>query len=437
MANSQELVQALKKGLREIKNQYLSDINEELEKDITQAVLFASVYTVEEVKTPKGIKHRLVDMQGLHDVQAYENVRDFLYCLTGNDKEENYGFETYYLKLKKEWNEAIFSLLDNYLNTKNPELMEVEISDDVFSSIFTTSMEKWWEEILQQNLKDVVTRHYKAIWQEVRLEDEQEEMEYWLSARQALRYESLLADWTIFSYPERNVSITTTKPETIVRANAWAARQTLTDLDIFDMHHIKEPEIQNLKWLNAQTLRDKKHVAKQASVLIDKVLESVNATPILGVNKKIRQIYDLREDIFNLPGERFLQIESGDKREYFFLDEFNRVNNGEQSLIEMTNMLEAGIDNVGAIMVRQKSEDTYTTLENGKPVRKNFFNIYGVLMCQGSYRGLNAKEMHEIYVYNQETGEYLGEEEGTRFYDWAVGDQNSPHLHPPRDRDED
>lgn len=430
MEKNTSFLTLLKKGVAEIEQKYLPQIVTDLEKDVVHGFLFSNVYSVEEKNTNQGIVYNLIDLEGMHDAYGYATVDDFLHAITGNDEwNDEYGFESYRVALKTDYIVEISEYINSYLEKNNVNSIN-EKEREQFSKYFQKISDKWWNDFSSQPFIELVEKYQNELWEENRFISEQLDYEQIKTKKEVEHFEKLLEDWKNFIYPEKNFAIKKENTTTINSLNEWAKNKTLNELSIFEKYYIKEKKLAKFKWLKKEVYQKKKDDEKKATDIANKLFKKIKVKNRVEVlPKKIINLYNLRQDIFNLEGNKLVQIDTDTFTETFYIDKFNRVNSHEQGIIDFVNTLEEAFINVGAIVVRQISNDSYESFENGERNTKKYYNAYGAIMIKGIYRGLAADELHDICVIDQENGQYLGEEQGIRFYDWNIGDMNNNKLH--------
>lgn len=430
MEKNTNFLTLLKKGLTEIEQQHLPQIINDLEKDVVHGFLFSNVYSIEEKNTNQGVVYNLIDLEGMHDANGYSSVDDFLYALTGNDEwNEDYGFESYRVALKTEYLIKLSEYINTFLEKNNVTSLN-EKEREQFSKYFEKTTNKWWDEFANQSFSILVEKHQSELWEENRIISEQLDYEQIKTKKEVDNFEKLLEDWKNFIYPEKNFAIKKENTTTLNSLNEWAKNKSLNELGIFEKYYIKEKKLSKFKWLKKEIYQKKKEDEKQAQLIANKLFKNMKVKHYVEMlPKKIINLYKLRQDIFNLEGNKLVQIDTDAFTETFYIDKYNRVNSHEQGIIDFVNTLEEAFINVGAIVVRQISNESYETFENGERNIRKYYNAYGAIMIKGIYRGLAANELHDICVVDQENGQYLGEEQGIRFYDWNIGDMNNSKLH--------
>lgn len=419
-------------NLKSMEKTQLPIWEDEFEKNITSGFLFSNVFALEEIKTKTGVHYEMTDLEGLHDIDGYKNVAEFVTTLTGNvDWQEELPYSTYQMELKSDLVNNILEYLDESVSKefeKEPTKEEEEYIRDYMVRYINSLWNKW----SKKSLKDVINKQLNAVWNEDKLLSIQLDIEHLQEKQRVDKFERLMLEWLSFIKRTEIIYLSKKDTKTLSLLQEWIQDKTYEQISLFEDYYPKEKSLAKFRWLDKSLYKSRLAEYKESKKNISNMLKTLKIkTKDIDIPKNILKTYQLRDDIFAIPGKKLVHIDTRNAVFDFYLDEFNRVNGMEQGIIEFNGVLTKTLENVGAIVVRQFSDDTYKSKEDG--LEKPYFNIYGALVLQGKYRGLEADELHEMYVINQETGEYLGEEEGTRFFGWNIGDLNDNDLREPED----
>lgn len=421
MTKSKKCLNKIQEIITMIQDEKIKFWEIDLEKELTSAFLFNNVFSVE---TNKEGKYELIDLAGLHDINGYQFIGDFLNTFTGEPGwNEAYGFKTYYVDMKEQWLEGLLLEIDDELSKDNLSLENLKPEEESqFKELLVTVTESFWDYWIQKELKPIVDNYYKEVWHDEKETSMAVDMEMQETEQRFALFQPLVEDWLKSAQLSEVTTLRAKQAGLLATLNAWALDKSYFDLALFEEFYPKEDSLKEFNWLDKSIYEQKlaSHTSLMGNVAQLWENEGLSVQPQWMTNN-IKRLYKLREDIFSLPGEKIIFVHTSENTQQFYLDEYNRVNGQAEGVAEFVNILEHSLEDLGSIIIRQVSKDHYTIKKGRKTTSLPYFNIYGVMLFKGMYRGLNATEMHEVFTTNHETGEYMGEEEGTRFFDWDIG----------------
>lgn len=424
MNNAQlDFVKTIEKLLIEIKKENFPEWQTNMEMDLTHAFLFNNVYGIIEKTKNKKKTLELLDLNSLHDIKGYKTVGDFIKTLTGDNKlNEDYGFETYYINLKEDWINTLFSEIDDRLANLNVEQQDSEEENREFIQLVTKFTDEFWDKWSQSSFKKVINKYYKDIWHDDMLISMEMDTKFKEDEHRFKQFETLAIEWLKYAKEPEVEKLKAKEKERLDLLQKWAEDKTYEELTLFENFFPKEKKLENFKWLNekirSQKLKEKLEIVSSIDALLDMHGVSVKTNVI---NYRVKQLYKLREAIFDIEGEKIVTLQNDDEmNSQFYLDEYNRVNGEGKGVVDFVLALENSLKSLSSLVVRQITKETYLKRQDGKEIRTPYLNVYGAVLLDGSYKGVTAKEMYQSNVVNPQTGQIEGDE-GIRFVDWKIG----------------
>lgn len=421
MTKSKKCFNKIQEIIAIIQDERIKIWEKQLEKELTYAFLFNNVFSVE---TNKQGKYELIDLNGLHDINGYQFIGDFLNTFTGEPGwNEEYGFKTYYVDMKQQWLEELLLEIDEQLSRDNISLEDLKSEEEEkFKDLLVTVTEDFWQYWIQKEFKPIIDTYYKEVWKVEKETSMSVDMEMQKTEQRFALFQPLVEDWLKTAKLSEVSSLRPKQTNLLKTLNAWALNKSYFDLELFDEFYPKADSLKNFNWLDKSIYEQKLQSHTNIVGSVAQIWENEGfSLQSQWMTSNIKRLYKLREDIFSLSGEKIIFIHTSEDTQQFYLDEYNRINGQAQGIAEFVNVLEHSLEDLGSIIIRQVSKEYYTIKKGRKTTSLPYFNIYGVMLFKGMYRGLNATEMHEVFTTNHETGEYMGEEEGTRFFDWNIG----------------
>lgn len=427
-------IEIVSQTFNKIKEEKFALWQEEMEQEITHRFMFNNMFSIENISKTETPKYKLVNLKSLHSQEAYETIGDFLDNFNGNKKwDEDYGFETYYIELKQDWVNFLLEELDTNLRSLGvTDEIPVDLDDQIFKELLVDTVEDFWAGWVENSFAQMLPKYVDKVLEEDRQISIEVDMANQEEDRRFEQFKPVALDWIEFlvskgydvNMKNEIESLHVSDTKTLEYLQEWAENKNYDDLMLFNEFYPKDAKLAKFKWLNKKThkekMKEKDDIKKSISHLFSSKGVSIKKDLI---NNNIKSLYNLRDNIFSLNGEKELVIHTKNETFQFFVDKFNRVNDIDQGINDLTVTLENALKEVASLIIRQYTEDTFTP--KGKKSKKSkaekICNMYGAVLHKGFYRGLSAEEMKDVYTRDAQTGEYMQEPEGLRFLNWNVG----------------
>lgn len=434
-----EFVDFMIHSLESIKSEKIELWQKDLEERITEIFLYDNYYrlnisTVEKNNLPAR-QYTIIDTQSYFPIDEQISVYHFLNNLTGSEKwDEENGLRTHALDLQDYITGLLIKEIDTVIIKSGYKIEELEeissediILDERFYEKFVDCIESFWKNLVELNLKKVIDRNFKVVHEKFvnenikkdiyRLKEEHDFKKYNLLEKEILQL-------FILSHTKK---LSPRHKEEISLLQVWASNKSFEEIKLFNRYYPMLKSLKNFRWLDKDIYEKKQKEYKEAKNRVTSLLSSYGSVrKDVKVPFYIRQLYNLQNEIFDLKGDKFVYITNEDENDCirFFIDKYGRVGNVIEDYVLFLNILEKALVK-GSVLVREVSDEKYLLKRGTKTISNNSFNIYGVLMNNNHYRGLNSEEIREIYTNNSQSGDFLPEEEGDSFKDWDIGNSIS------------
>ena len=247
MTKSKKCFNKIQEIITIIQDEKIKLWEKDLEEELTYAFLFNNVFSVE---TNKQGEYELIDLNGLHDINGYQFVGDFLNTLTGEPGwNEEYGFKTYYVDMKQQWLEELLLEIDEQLSKDKLSLENLKSEEEEkFKDLLITVTEQFWEYWIQKEFKPIIDTNYKEVWNIEKETSMNLDMEMQETEQRFTLFQPLVEDWLKTAKLSEVSTLRPQQVDLLAKLNTWALDKTYFDLELFEEFYPKADILKNFNY---------------------------------------------------------------------------------------------------------------------------------------------------------------------------------------------